>query len=78
MFNKLFGKATPAPTKTEAPVDVEQTIKTLTAQCESISKRIKVLENKKAELRIEAVEKKKKNDLRGAKMALQQMKMYEK
>ena len=76
MFNKLFGKKQ-APV--EAPkIDQAETIAKLTQQCTNIEKRIKVVENKSADAKKLALEKKKAGDQRGALQALKQSKMYEK
>ena len=76
MFNKLFGKKQ-APQ--EAPkINQEETIQKLTEQCANIEKRIKVVENKSAEMKKVALARKKAGDQRGALQALKQSKMYEK
>ena len=49
MFKKLFGGGgggAPAQPQKPAPMDPNQTIDRLTAQCETIQKRIVVMENK--------------------------------
>lgn len=80
MFKKLFGGGggsnQPAPAK-PAPVDPTATLQRLEAQCEQISKRIMVVDNKIKDAKATALAKKKAGDSRGALMAMKQMKMYE-
>ena len=47
-----------------------ETIAALNKQCEVITKRIKVLENKSNELKMAAITKKKAGDIRGATLAM--------
>ena len=79
MFKKLFGGGssnTAAPAK-PVPVDPTLTIERLEAQCETINKRIVVMENKIKDAKATALAKNKAGDKRGALMALKQSKMYE-
>lgn len=59
-------------------VDPIETIAKLNQQCEVVNKRIKVLENRTADLKNEAVTKNKAGDKRGALLAMKNMKMQEK
>ena len=79
MFKKLFGGGGggPAQPAKPAPVDPTVTIDRLEAQCETINKRIVVMENKIKDAKASAIQKKKAGDTRGALMALKQSKMYE-
>ena len=79
MFKKLFGGGSGAPQQAAkpAPVDPGQTIERLENQCETIGKRIVVMENKIKDAKTTALAKKKAGDQRGAVMALKSMKMYE-
>ena len=77
MFKKMFGGGEAK--KPAAPqIDAQETITKLNAQCENVQKRINVVENKMADMKREALEKRKKKDDRGALICLQKMKMYEK
>jgi len=77
MFKKMFGGG--EANKPAAPqIDAQETIAKLNAQCENVQKRINVVENKMADMKKEALEKRKKKDDRGALICLQKMKMYEK
>lgn len=80
MFKKLFGGGSgnnqPAAAK-PAPIDPAQTLQRLEVQCEQISKRIMVVDNKIKDAKATALAKKKAGDQRGALMAMKQMKMYE-
>ena len=76
MMNKLFGKKE---VKKEAPQkDPGETLKMLTEQCDTVQKRINVLEQRQADLKKDALAKRKAKDERGALMALKKMKMFEK
>ena len=76
MMNKLFGKKE---VKKEAPQkDPAETLKMLTEQCDTVQKRINVLEQRQADLKKDALAKRKAKDERGALMALKKMKMFEK
>ena len=77
MFNKLFG-GKDKPKEAPKPKDPQETINTLNNQCETVKKRITVLENRTADLKKEALAKRKAKDERGALMALKKMKMFEK
>ena len=76
MFKKMFGGGEKKPAAPQ--VDAQETIAKLNAQCENVQKRITVVENKMADMKREALEKRKKKDDRGALICLQKMKMYEK
>ena len=76
MFNKLFGQKDAKPVVEKK--DPQETIDKLNTQCESIKKRINVLENRTKDLKQEALAKRKAKDERGALMALKKMKMFEK
>ena len=76
MFKKMFGGGEKKPAAPQ--VDAQETISKLNAQCENVQKRINVVENKMADMKKEALEKRKKKDDRGALICLQKMKMYEK
>ena len=80
MFKKLFGgssgAATAQPAQAALP-DPSLTIERLENQCETIEKRIKVMENKIKDAKASAVTKKRAGDQRGAIMAMKNMKMYE-
>ena len=77
MLGKLFGGG---PKKPEAPkaVDPQEACQKLDHQCEVVAKRIKVIENKKDELKLDAVTRNKNGDKRGALLAMKNMKMQEK
>ena len=76
MMNKLFGKKE---VKKEAPQkDPGETLKMLTEQCDTVQKRINVLEQRQTDLKKDALAKRKAKDERGALMALKKMKMFEK
>ena len=81
MFKKLFGGGSgggaPAQAQKPAPVDPTQTIEKLEQQCETVNKRIKVLENRIKDAKATALAKKKSGDNRGALLSMKQMKMYE-
>lgn len=76
MFGKLFGAKPEAPK--QAKVDVTATNEKLSAQVENIEMRTKKIENDVLKFKQLAIEKKKKNDTRGAVQALRKAKMYEK
>ena len=76
MIKKLFGKKEKKPV--DAPKDTQDVINRMNTACESVKKRIMVLENRSAELKKEALTKRKAKDERGALMALKKMKMSEK
>lgn len=79
MLGKLFGGGSKKPAEAPKPkVDPQESIKALNAQCETVEKRIRVLEVKNEELKKLALEKKKNKDQRGALMAMKKMKMNEK
>ena len=50
----------------------------LTVQCENVEKRITVVETRMADMKKQAIDKRKRKDDRGALICLQKMKMYEK
>ena len=77
MFNKLFGQGEKKPAA-KPQVNPQETIQKLNDQCETVKKRIVVLENRTGDLKKEALAKRKAKDERGALMALKKMKMFEK
>ena len=76
IIGKLFGKNA----KQEAPKvpDAHQAIQDLNMQCQNVEKRIKVLEQRQKDLKMQAVQKKKAGETRAALVAMKQMKMQEK
>ena len=74
-MKKLFGIGGGKPAPQQPKVDPMETIAKLNEQCETVQKRIKVLENRTAELKNTAIQKKKAGDTRGALMAMKNMKM---
>ena len=74
-----FKKAEKKEVKKEAPQkDPGETLKMLTEQCDTVQKRINVLEQRQTDLKKDALAKRKAKDERGALMALKKMKMFEK
>lgn len=77
-MKKLFGIGGGKPAPQQPKADPLETIAKLNEQCDTVQKRIKVLENRTAELKNTAIQKKKAGDTRGALMAMKNMKMQEK
>ena len=78
MFSKLFGGGNkPQAAATPQVQDPDKAITQLETQCETIGKRIVVMENKIKDAKATALAKKKAGDQRGAILAMKQMKMYE-
>jgi len=75
----MFGGGSSDPPKAPAQqqANPEATLEKLSGQCDTIEKRIKVMENQVKDSRATALAKKKAGDIRGATMALKKMKMYE-
>ncbi len=78
MFSKLFGGGSkPQAAATPQVQDPDKAITQLEGQCETIGKRIVVMENKIKDAKATALAKNKAGDKRGALLAMKQMKMYE-
>ena len=76
MLNKLFGKKEPE--KKAPEINPAETLEKLNSEVDRIGKRIKIVENRRDELKAEALQKNKTGDKRGALMAMKKMKMSEK
>lgn len=83
IFKKMFGggggggAAAAGQPKPAAPVDPTQTLARLEGQLDTIEKRITVMNNKVNDAKQTALAKKKAGDIRGATMAMKNMKMFE-
>ena len=83
IFKKMFGggggggAAAAGQPKPAAPVDPTQTLARLESQLDTIEKRITVMNNKVNDAKQTALAKKKAGDIRGATMAMKNMKMFE-
>ena len=81
IFKKMFGGGSGPPAgqqpKPAAPVDPTQTLARLEGQLDTIEKRITVMNNKVNDAKQTALAKKKAGDIRGATMAMKNMKMFE-
>ena len=76
MLNKLFGKKDEP--KKAPEVNPMETLEKLNSEVDRINKRIKIVENRRDDLKKEALTKNKAGDKRGALMAMKKMKMSEK
>ena len=76
MLGKLFGKEKEV--KQAPQVNPQETLTKLNGEVERISKRIRMVEARRDDLKKEALEKNKAGDKRAALMAIKKMKMSEK